>query len=204
MSLVGRILDAVAGVRLLVTTRSGATKPGEGLLYLDARTRTLRLATEDGDAAVGGAGGGGGTGDVTGPSASVDSEIAVYSGTTGKVIKRATTTGLLKGTSGVISAAVAGTDYQAADAQLDALAATAPTAGSIHTWTSATAASVLPAGTEGASLTIVSGAPAWVVLGVISAIRIGATPSTDTPLTGGDDYYDVGDEMTAFIDATVP
>jgi hypothetical protein len=56
---------------------------------------------------------GAGTGDVTGPAASVDSEIALFSSTTGKVIKRASTTGLLKGTSGVLSAAVAGTDYVA-------------------------------------------------------------------------------------------
>lgn len=39
------------------------------------------------------------------PNASVDSEIALFSSTTGKVLKRATTTGILKGTSGVISAA---------------------------------------------------------------------------------------------------
>lgn len=52
-----------------------------------------------------------GSGDVTGPAASVDSEIALFSSTTGKVIKRASTTGILKGTSGVISAASAGTDY---------------------------------------------------------------------------------------------
>jgi hypothetical protein len=55
-----------------------------------------------------------GGGDVTGPAASVDSEIALFSSTTGKVIKRASTTGLLKATSGVIAAAVAGTDYAAA------------------------------------------------------------------------------------------
>lgn len=55
--------------------------------------------------------GGGGTGDVVGPAASVDTEVAVFSGTTGKSIKRATTTGLAKMTSGVLSAAVAGTDY---------------------------------------------------------------------------------------------
>jgi hypothetical protein len=50
-------------------------------------------------------------GDVTGQAASIDNEIALFSGTGGKTIKRATTTGLLKATSGVIAAAVSGTDY---------------------------------------------------------------------------------------------
>lgn len=59
-----------------------------------------------------------GTGDVVGPAASVDNEIALFSGTTGKLLKRATTTGILKASSGVIAAAVAGTDYQAYDADL--------------------------------------------------------------------------------------
>lgn len=54
-----------------------------------------------------------GTGDVAGPASSVDSEIALFNSTTGKLIKRATTTGILKGTSGVLSAATAGTDYVA-------------------------------------------------------------------------------------------
>jgi DNA-binding protein YbaB len=53
------------------------------------------------------------TGDVTGQASSIDSEIALFSSTTGKVIKRATTTGLLKAASGVLSAATAGTDYVA-------------------------------------------------------------------------------------------
>lgn len=52
-----------------------------------------------------------GAGDVVGPASSVDNEIALYSGTTGKLIKRASTTGMLKASSGVIAAAVAGTDY---------------------------------------------------------------------------------------------
>ncbi len=56
---------------------------------------------------------GAGSGDVTGPASSVDSEIALFDSTTGKVIKRATTTGVLKATSGVIAAASAGTDYVA-------------------------------------------------------------------------------------------
>ena len=55
---------------------------------------------------------------VVGPAASVDSEVMLYSGTTGKLAKRATGTGLLKVTSGVASVAVSGTDYQAADPQL--------------------------------------------------------------------------------------
>lgn len=52
-----------------------------------------------------------GGGDVTGPASSVDNEIALFSSTTGKVIKRASTTGILKASSGVIAAAVSGTDY---------------------------------------------------------------------------------------------
>lgn len=50
-------------------------------------------------------------GDVIGPASAVDSQIVLFSGTSGKVIQAATTTGLLKASSGVIAAAVAGTDY---------------------------------------------------------------------------------------------
>lgn len=57
---------------------------------------------------------GAGTGDVVGPASSVDSEIALFNSTTGKIIKRASTTGILKGASGVLSAATSGTDYCAA------------------------------------------------------------------------------------------
>ncbi len=53
------------------------------------------------------------TADVTGPADSEDSEIVLFDSTTGKLLKRATTTGILKGTSGVVSAATAGTDYAA-------------------------------------------------------------------------------------------
>ncbi len=45
-----------------------------------------------------------GSGDVTGPSSSVDSEVAIFSGATGKIIKRAAVTGLAKLASGVLSA----------------------------------------------------------------------------------------------------
>lgn len=56
---------------------------------------------------------GAGAGDVIGPASSVDSEIALFSSTTGKLLKRASLTGLVKATSGVASAATAGTDYVA-------------------------------------------------------------------------------------------
>jgi hypothetical protein len=55
----------------------------------------------------------GGAGDVVGPASSVDSELALFNSTTGKLIKRASLTGLVKSTSGVASAATAGTDYVA-------------------------------------------------------------------------------------------
>jgi hypothetical protein len=44
-----------------------------------------------------------GAGDVVGPSASVDSEFAIYNSTTGKLLKRASGTGIAMGTSGVAS-----------------------------------------------------------------------------------------------------
>jgi hypothetical protein len=53
-----------------------------------------------------------GGGDVSSNTAiSVDTELAVFSGTSGKTLKRATGTGMAKLTSGVLSTATAGTDY---------------------------------------------------------------------------------------------
>ncbi len=54
-----------------------------------------------------------GNGDVVGPASSTDSQIALFNSTTGKLIKAATTTGVLKASSGVIAAATSGTDYVA-------------------------------------------------------------------------------------------
>ncbi len=47
----------------------------------------------------------------TNTATSVDGEIAVFSGTTGKTLKRATGSGIAKLTSGVLGTATAGTDY---------------------------------------------------------------------------------------------
>lgn len=69
--------------------------------------------TRNGDKGDTGASGSG-TGDFSSNTAtSVDGELVLFSGTGGKTGKRATTTGLLKATSGVLAAATAGTDYLA-------------------------------------------------------------------------------------------
>jgi len=62
------------------------------------------------------------TGDVSSnTSTSVDGEVAVFSGTGGKTIKRATGTGLAKLTSGVLGTATSGTDYAPATSGTSAL-----------------------------------------------------------------------------------
>lgn len=49
-----------------------------------------------------------GAGDVVGPASAVDSEIALYSGATGKIIKRLSGSGVVKATSGVASVGTVG------------------------------------------------------------------------------------------------
>lgn len=94
-------LNAVVG-----DSGSGGTKglvpaPGSG----DAAAGKFLKA--DGTFAVPATGGTGGIGDVVGPSSSVDSEIALFDSTTGKLIKRASGSGIAKVTSGVLSAVAA-------------------------------------------------------------------------------------------------
>lgn len=54
---------------------------------------------------------GAGSGDVSGPASAADGEITLFGDSTGKMVKRASLTGLVKAAAGVASAAVAGTDY---------------------------------------------------------------------------------------------
>ena len=94
--------DSSSWICIQAHTSDAASEPGVGGSYA---TYWEILAAQGADGA--------GTGDVVGPAASVDSEIALFSSTTGKLIKRASLTGLVKATSGVASAATAGTDYVA-------------------------------------------------------------------------------------------
>lgn len=52
---------------------------------------------------------------IEGLASSVDSELALWSSTTGKVLKRADLTGIVKATAGVATTATAGTDYAKPD-----------------------------------------------------------------------------------------
>lgn len=83
---------------------------GTGVSSFNTRTGGVTLTSTDVTTALGFTPG---AGDVVGPSSSVDSELALFNSTTGKLIKRASLTGLVKATSGVAAAATAGTDYLA-------------------------------------------------------------------------------------------
>lgn len=74
-----------------------------------------------------------GPGDVSGPGSAVTSDaLAQWSGTTGTAIKQVTFSGLVKLTSGVPSAAVAGTDYVIPSGSITGSAATLTTARTIN------------------------------------------------------------------------
>ena len=100
-SVTGSITDNGTYDTITVSYLSGVTSFSAGNVAL--------LFYRTGDKGADGAG----AGDVVGPAASVDSEIALFSSTTGKLLKRASLTGIVKATSGVASAATAGTDYVA-------------------------------------------------------------------------------------------
>ena len=81
---------------------------GTGVSSFNTRTGGVTLTSGDVTTALGFT-----PGDVTGPAASIDSELVLFNSTTGKLVKRASLTGLVKATSGVAAAATAGTDYLA-------------------------------------------------------------------------------------------
>jgi hypothetical protein len=123
-----------------------------------------------------------GSGDVTGPASSVDSELALYSSTTGKVIKRASLTGIVKATSGVASAATAGTDYVAPGGALgtpssgDLTNCTFPTLNQNTTGTAAGLSSTLAVTSGGTGATTLTG------------VLKGNGTSAFTAATAGTDY----------------
>lgn len=76
---------------------------------------------------------------IAGPSASVDSEVVLFSGTGGATLKRASATGIAKLASGVLSAASAGTDYVAPSGALGT-----PSSGTLTNCTGLPVAGIAP------------------------------------------------------------
>lgn len=125
--------------------------------FTDADTLAVQF-TRTGDKGADGAG----TGDVVGPASSVDSELALFSLTTGKLLKRASLTGLVKATSGVASAATEGSDYYGPGGTDVAV-----TDGGTGRSTGVTAYSLIATGTTatGAQQTLANGATTEILVG---------------------------------------
>lgn len=102
--------QAIQFVAENLASAPSAPNSANGMIYYDTATFKIRFYLNGTwtDFDSGGAGGGDAS---TNTATSVDNEIVLFSLTTGKLLKRATTTGIAKLTSGVLSAAVAGTDY---------------------------------------------------------------------------------------------
>jgi len=86
---------------------SAPSSPSNGQIYYDTTLNQFGCRQNGTWVYLGASG----SGDVVGPSSSVDNEVVLFNGTTGKLIKSASITGIAKLTAGVLSAAVAGTDY---------------------------------------------------------------------------------------------
>jgi Chaperone of endosialidase len=105
-------------------------------------------------------GGGGGSGDVVGPASATDNQIVLFDGTTGKLIKAATTTGLLKASTGVIAAAVSGTDYApATSGSANQLLASNGTGGFTNLTTGTGVVTALGVNTGSSGAFVVNGGP---------------------------------------------
>lgn len=136
---------------------------------------------------------GAGTGDVTGQASSVDNEIALFSGTGGKTIKRATTTGVLKAASGVIAAAAAGTDYVAPGGALGT-----PSSGTLTNCTGLPAAGLVTSTTQAVGFGSVElGHASDTTLSRSAAGRL-AVEGKDALLKGQTDTLTAGYSATAF------
>ena len=125
--------QTVTETKLLLsdTTTGNATTAKHGFLpKLNNSATTFLDGTGAWTTPAGTGGEGGGSGDFVGPSSSVDGEIMLFNGVTGKLGKRATSSGILKATSGVIGTASAGTDYLAPTGSGAGLSGIAKTTGS--------------------------------------------------------------------------
>jgi len=146
----------------------------------------------------------------TNTASSVDSELALFSGTGGKTIKRATTTGVLKATSGVIAAATVNIDYAAPNLSINDQTGTSYTfvladatkyvrfnnAASISATVPPNASVAFPTGTQihlrqvsTGQLTVVAGS--GVTINTPETLRLRAAKSTATLIKVGTNEWDL-------------
>lgn len=88
---------------LLLVEGAAPSSPAAGRqkLFIDTADNKLKRKNSGGTVTII-EGGGGGSGDVVGPGVSVEKEIALFDGTSGALLERATGTGYVKVTSGVM------------------------------------------------------------------------------------------------------
>lgn len=168
------------------------SSPVDGQIYYNTVSHAIRYY--DGNATSWQTlGTGTGSGDAsTNTATSVDSEIALFSGTSGKTLKRATQTGILKATSGVIGTATSGTDY-----------APATSGSGILKGNGSGGTSTAVAGTDyynpgGTDVAITDGGTG--VSTLPSGILKGAGTSAITAAVAGTDYYNPGGTDVAVLD----
>ena len=154
-------------------------------------------------------GGGGGSGDVVGPASATDNQIVLFDSTTGKLIKAATTTGLLKASSGVIAAAVSGTDYApATSGSANQLLASNGTGGFTNLTTGTGVVTALGVNTGSSGAFVVNGGALGTPqsgtvtnLNGTASININGTVGATTPNTGA---FTTLTASTSITEATYP
>jgi hypothetical protein len=93
---------------VLLSPQPDAPTSEVGAIWLSSTAHRLQLVSNSGTQAVG---------DVLGAASSVEGELVLFSGVSGKVLTRASTTGLLKATAGVLGPVVSGTDIKTISGQ---------------------------------------------------------------------------------------
>lgn len=132
-------------------------------------------------------------GDLSGPATTVDGEIALWNGTTGEILKSATTTGVLYATSGVLSAATTtgsgSTVVLSSGPTLDALTVSSASTGSITGLTRIVSTDA--ASSSGPWLSLVRDSASPAVNDAIGVLSFAGKTSTNAEVTYSNIYTSI-------------